>query len=75
MATYTTPDNGTSGMKDGAQNTIDEVKERLSDAKDRVVERADSLATQLADKIKARPLAAVGIAFGIGYVAMRIFRK
>ena len=44
-------------------------------AKDKVVDKADSFATTLEGKIKARPLAAVGIAFGIGYFAMRIFRR
>jgi ElaB/YqjD/DUF883 family membrane-anchored ribosome-binding protein len=57
------------------QDKVNEVKTKLIDAKDRAVQRAEGAREQLTDKIKSNPLAAVGIAFGIGYLAMRIFRR
>ena len=63
------------GLVDAGQDKISEVKDKLADAKTKVVDKADSVMTSLEDRIKARPLAAVGLAFGIGYVAMRIFRR
>jgi ElaB/YqjD/DUF883 family membrane-anchored ribosome-binding protein len=63
------------GLVDAGHDKVNEVKDKLMDAKEKVVDRADSLVTSLTDSIKARPLVAVGIAFGIGYLAMRIFRR
>lgn len=62
-------------LVDQGQDKVNEVKDKIVDAKDKVVDKADNLMTALESKIKARPLAAVGIAFGIGYVAMRLFRR
>ena len=63
------------GLVDAGQHKLHEAKDKLADAKTKVVDKADSVMTTLEDRIKARPLAAVGLAFGIGYVAMRIFRR
>lgn len=57
------------------QGKVTEVKERLIEAKSRAVTRAGAMRDDLTERIKANPLAAVGIAFGIGYLAMRIFRR
>ena len=63
------------GLVDAGQDKLSDVKDKIVDAKTKVVDKADSAMTSLEDRIRARPLAAVGIAFGIGYVAMRIFRR
>jgi ElaB/YqjD/DUF883 family membrane-anchored ribosome-binding protein len=63
------------GLVDAGQQKAQEVKDKLVDAKEKAVDKADSLMTSFENKIKARPLASVGIAFGIGYLAMRIFRR
>jgi ElaB/YqjD/DUF883 family membrane-anchored ribosome-binding protein len=88
--TGTTPDNGikdqakdkveglkdqVKGLVDAGQDKVHEVKDKLMDAKDKVVDKAGSFASTLEGRIKARPLASVAIAFGIGYFAMRIFRR
>jgi len=44
---------------------------KASGAKDLVVDRGGDVITALSKVIKKNPLAAVGIAFGIGYLAMR----
>ena len=57
------------------QEKVDEIKTKVLDAKDKVVDKAGTMRTDLEGRIKSNPLAAVGIAFGIGYFAMRIFRR
>ena len=37
--------------------------------------RGNAVVDKATDFIKANPLKAVGIAFGIGYVGMRLFRR
>jgi ElaB/YqjD/DUF883 family membrane-anchored ribosome-binding protein len=63
------------GLVDAGQDKVNEVREKIVDAKEKVVDKADSMMTSLESRIKARPLAAVGIAFGVGYIAMRLFRR
>jgi ElaB/YqjD/DUF883 family membrane-anchored ribosome-binding protein len=60
---------------EAGQEKAEVIKDKIVDAKDAVVERAGSMKTSLADRIKSNPLASVGIAFGVGYLAMRIFRR
>jgi hypothetical protein len=51
------------------------VVETASDAKDVVVEHSGKAATAFAKMIRKRPILSVGIAFGIGYIAMRFVRR
>ena len=44
-------------------------------AKDLVVDSGASALSSFTKVIKNRPIAAVGIAFGIGYLAMRLVRR
>ena len=60
---------------DAGQERIHDVKEKIMDAKDRVVDRAETMNERVVDYIKANPLKAVGLAFGIGYIGMRLFRR
>lgn len=56
------------------QGAASDAKEKLGEAKDFTVERASSIYSAVVSTIKARPLLSVGVAFGVGYFAMRIFR-
>jgi len=86
----TTTANGTlDDIKDRVSHFVDDGKERAADLKEKAVdlkdkaidlkdqalERGSSLLDATTEAIKANPLKAVGIAFGVGYVAMRIFRR
>ena len=56
------------------QEAASDVKHKLGDAKEFTVERASSIYSAVVSTIKARPLLSVGVAFGVGYFAMRMFR-
>ena len=45
------------------------------DAKDVVADRSNDAMSAVIKAIKGRPLAAIGVAFGIGYIAMRLTRR
>jgi ElaB/YqjD/DUF883 family membrane-anchored ribosome-binding protein len=80
-------DNGTTGsldnrledIKDSVKGLVDEnrqkIKNRVIDAKQQVVTRGNMYVDRVTDMIKANPLKAVGIAFGVGYIGMRLFRR
>jgi hypothetical protein len=44
-------------------------------AKDLVVDSGAGALSSFAKAIKSRPIAAVGVAFGLGYLAMRLVRR
>ena len=50
------------------------VRHKLSDAKDVVADASGSALSATRSMIKEHPLIAVGVAFGLGYVVMRIMR-
>lgn len=56
------------------QEAASDAKHKLGDAKDFTVDRASSIYSAVVSTIKARPLLSVGLAFGVGYFAMRLFR-
>ena len=60
-----------SDMANIASSTGALVAHKASGAKNLVVDRGGDVITALSKVIKKNPLAAVGIAFGIGYLAMR----
>ncbi|HVV83278.1 MAG TPA: hypothetical protein VHE35_09365 [Kofleriaceae bacterium] len=61
--------------KDRLVDASGTVKDKILDAKDVVVDRAGSGATTLKRAIKDHPFIAIGVAFGIGYIAMRLIRR
>lgn len=61
-------------IKDSVKDIVDVGTDRASDIKDTAIDGASKFATQTAKLIKKHPFAAVGIAFGIGYIAMRLVR-
>jgi ElaB/YqjD/DUF883 family membrane-anchored ribosome-binding protein len=83
--------NGTSGgaledrmgnLKESVRNLVDaggerasQIKERLYDAKDVAVDKGSAALGRLSALVKEHPIAALGIAFGIGYLTIRMLRK
>lgn len=70
------------GIKDSVKGLVekggaraDEIKTRVIEVKDQAMTRGNAFVDQAGDFIKANPLKAVGIAFGLGYVGMRLFRR
>jgi ElaB/YqjD/DUF883 family membrane-anchored ribosome-binding protein len=67
--------NGMDAIKEGVHQKVDEIKNRVVEVKDQAMSRGTEVLDRVTDFIKANPLKAVGIAFGAGYLGMRIFRK
>jgi ElaB/YqjD/DUF883 family membrane-anchored ribosome-binding protein len=57
------------------QEKAGDIKNAIVDAKDKVVSTGSSFIASARNLIVDHPFAAVGVAFGVGYVAMRIFRR
>ncbi|HET7505937.1 MAG TPA: hypothetical protein VFK02_33185 [Kofleriaceae bacterium] len=60
---------------DQLSNTAAVVEHRASDVKARTVSTATSFAAQTSKAIQDHPIAAIGIAFGAGYLLMRLIRR
>ncbi len=65
---------GVRGLVDQGQQKVDELKSRVVEVKDQAMSRGSQVMDRVTDFIMANPLKAVGIAFGAGYIGMRIFR-
>jgi ElaB/YqjD/DUF883 family membrane-anchored ribosome-binding protein len=63
------------GFVDTAEERAESIKHRAIEAKDDVMSRGNALIERATDMIKANPLKAVGVAFGVGYLGMRLFRR
>jgi ElaB/YqjD/DUF883 family membrane-anchored ribosome-binding protein len=63
------------GLVDQGQEKAAELKSKVIDVKDEAVTRGNVLLDRATDLIKAHPLPAVGIAFAVGYVGMRLIRR
>ena len=77
--TGSTLDNKLDSIKESVKGLVDEnrqkIKSRVIDAKDQAMARGNLYVDRVTDMIKANPLKAVGIAFGVGYIGMRLFRR
>lgn len=62
------------GIVDAGQAKVEDVRGKIIDGKDAVRDRAYRTWDMVSDTIKEHPLKAVGIAFAVGFVAMRILR-
>jgi ElaB/YqjD/DUF883 family membrane-anchored ribosome-binding protein len=65
-------------IKDSVKDFVDHGQERVQHLKDRAVDVQKQAMTYLdraAEFIKANPMKSVAIAFGAGYLGMRIFRR
>jgi ElaB/YqjD/DUF883 family membrane-anchored ribosome-binding protein len=63
------------GFVDSAEERAESIKTRAMDVKDDVMTRGNALIERATGIIKANPLKAVGVAFGAGYLGMRLFRR
>jgi ElaB/YqjD/DUF883 family membrane-anchored ribosome-binding protein len=63
------------GLVEQGQDKVNEIKTKVIEVKDQAMKQGSAAMDQARETIKAHPLASVGIAFGVGYVAMRIFRR
>ena len=75
-------DNKLDTLKESVRNLVDaggeragQIKTKAIDVKDSVFENGGAAIKKAAELIKEHPIAAIGVAFGIGYFAMRMFRK
>lgn len=69
-------------LKDSVRDLVDQGQEKVSAIKDKVVDVKQQAVTKgsayldrTTDFIKANPIKAVAIAFGAGYIGMRLFRR
>ena len=69
-------------LKESVRNLVDaggeragQLKTRAVDLKDNVVEQGGIYIRKTGSIIKEHPIAAIGIAFGIGYIAVRLLKK
>jgi ElaB/YqjD/DUF883 family membrane-anchored ribosome-binding protein len=63
------------GLVDQGRETVEQTKVRVIEVKDQAFAKGNALVERATDMIKAHPLKAVGIAFGAGYIGMRLFRR
>ncbi len=69
-------------LKESIRNLVDaggeragQIKSKAIDVKDSVVENSGVAIKKVSSLIKEHPIAAIGIALGVGYIAMRMLRK
>lgn len=62
-------------IKENVKNLVDRSRGRVTEVKDQAVSRGNDLLSRVTEIIRANPLKAVGIAFGVGYIGMRLFRR
>lgn len=63
------------GLVDQGEEKVDALKHKVIDVKDQAVTRGSAVLDRAETFIRANPLKAVGIAFGVGYIGMRLFRR
>ena len=63
------------GVVDQGHEKVDHLKHKVMDVKDQVASRGHVVIDRASEFIRANPLKAVGIAFGIGYIGMRLIRR
>jgi len=75
-------DNRLDSLKSGVRNLVDAGSERASHLKDKAIDVKDSIVDnggaalkKTGSLIKEHPIAAIAIAFGIGYITVRLLKK
>jgi ElaB/YqjD/DUF883 family membrane-anchored ribosome-binding protein len=75
-------ENRIDSLKSSVRNLVDagseragHLKEKAIDVKDTVVENGGAALRKTGSLIKEHPIAAIAIAFGIGYITVRLLRK
>lgn len=77
-----TLDNKVETLKESVRNLVDaggeragQIKNKAIDVKDSVFDNGGAALKKAGELIKEHPIAAIGIAFGVGYIAVRLLRK
>lgn len=63
------------GIVEEGHHKVDAIKTRVIEVKDQAIDRGESMLVRVSDMIKAHPIKAVAIAFGTGYLGMRLLRR
>jgi ElaB/YqjD/DUF883 family membrane-anchored ribosome-binding protein len=63
------------GLVDQGAQKVDAIKTKVAEVKDQTVLRSNDAFERTTHLIKAHPIKAVAIAFGAGYIGMRLFRR
>jgi ElaB/YqjD/DUF883 family membrane-anchored ribosome-binding protein len=63
------------GIVEYGSDRASDIKGKLADAKDVAVGGATSVIAKTGKLIKQHPFIAIGVAFGLGYVVMRMARR
>jgi ElaB/YqjD/DUF883 family membrane-anchored ribosome-binding protein len=63
------------GYVDRGAQKADAIKNKVVEAKDQAIDRGSEVLDRVAAFVRANPLKSVGIAFGVGYLGMRLFRR
>ena len=63
------------GFVDKGGQRVDEIRTKVVEVKDEAVTRGNQVLDQAVVFIKANPMKSIGLAFGVGYFAMRLFRR
>jgi ElaB/YqjD/DUF883 family membrane-anchored ribosome-binding protein len=63
------------GLVDQGAQKVDAIKSRVVEAKDQAYTRGTDVLDRTTAMIKAHPIKAIAIAFGAGYIGMRLFRR
>jgi ElaB/YqjD/DUF883 family membrane-anchored ribosome-binding protein len=66
---------GMKGLVDQGAQKVEAIKTKVSEVTDEAIHRSGDMVARMTDLIKAHPLKAVGLAFGAGYLGMRLFRR
>jgi ElaB/YqjD/DUF883 family membrane-anchored ribosome-binding protein len=68
-------ENRLDSLKTSVGERAGQLKDKAMEAKDVVVENGGAALNRVGAFIKDNPFVAIGIAFGVGYIAIRMFRK
>ena len=60
---------------DQGSEKVDQIKHRVVEVKDQAMARGNAFLDNVTSLVKANPLKSVAIAFGLGYIGMRLFRR
>lgn len=63
------------GLVDQGAHKVDAIKTKVIEAKDQAYTRGSDVLDRATLLIKAHPIKAVAVAFGAGYLGMRLFRR
>jgi ElaB/YqjD/DUF883 family membrane-anchored ribosome-binding protein len=63
------------GLVDQGAQKVDAIKNKVVEAKDQAYTRGSDVLDRVTMMIKAHPIKAVAVAFGAGYIGMRLFRR